>query len=100
MHYTMTTPCDACPFLKKYKHAFTMGRLEEMASAEFHCHKIGTTADDGKGSEDFVPTADSHYCAGALIFLEKRDEPNQMMRIAERLGLYDRRKLNMRAPVR
>jgi hypothetical protein len=39
------------------------------------------------------------HCAGALIFLEKREEPHQMMRICERLGMYDRTKLNMNANV-
>jgi hypothetical protein len=96
----MTTPCAACPFLKKHKHTYTMRRLVEFASGEFHCHKTGTTGDDGDGGENFVATRDSLHCAGALIFLEKRDSPHQMMRISERLGLYDRSKLDMTAPVR
>ncbi len=100
MKYTMTTPCPACPFLKKYKHAFTMRRLREFTSGAFHCHKTGTTEEDGDGSEDFVATENSEHCAGALIFCEKRNQPSQMMRIAERLGMYDRTKLNMKAPVR
>ena len=41
----------------------------------------------------------AEHCAGALIFLEAQEQPNQMMRIAERLGLYDRRKLDMESPV-
>lgn len=36
---------------------------------------------------------------GALILLEKMRRPSQMMRIAARLGIYDRSKLDMRAPV-
>ena len=100
MHYTMTTPCAACPFLKKYRHAFTMRRLLEFASGEFHCHKTGVTEDDGDDGEDFVATDDSLHCAGALIFLEKRDSSHKMMRMCERLGWYDRRKLDMAAPVR
>lgn len=39
------------------------------------------------------------HCAGAMIILERLERPNQMMRICERLGLYDRRKLKMDAPV-
>lgn len=31
--------------------------------------------------------------------LEKMQQPHQMMRIAERLGMYDHTKLNMSAPV-
>ena len=31
--------------------------------------------------------------------MEKTGQPNQMMRISERLGLYDYRSMNMEAPV-
>lgn len=46
-----------------------------------------------------VSTDDSRHCAGALILLEKIERPSQMMRIAERLGIYDRFKRDMDAPV-
>jgi len=39
------------------------------------------------------------HCAGALILLEKLEQPSQMMRIAERLRMYDARQLDMDAPV-
>lgn len=74
-----------------------MDRLLEFAQGAFHCHLTGETDEE---TSELVPTAESKHCAGALIFLEKRDRPNQMMRISERLGLYDRTKLNMDAPVR
>lgn len=94
----MTTPCAECPFLEKNKSAYTIRRLYSLVGeGSFHCHKTGTTDEE---SGDFVPTAESVHCAGALIFLEKRNQPNQMMRIAERLRLYDRTKLNMEAKVR
>jgi len=96
MKYTMTTPCDACPFLAKNR-GYTMKKLRGYASGEFHCHKTGTTDEDDRR---FVPTKDSLHCAGALIFLEKREAPHQMMRICERLGMYDPTKLNMNAEVR
>ncbi len=107
MKYDMTTPCDACPFLKKMAYGpknrggFQEDRLEEFASTEFHCHKTGQVDEgDPDSSGDFIPTPDSQHCAGALIYLEKRERPHQMMRICERLGKYDRRKLNMKAKVR
>ncbi len=101
MNYTMTTPCDSCPFLKKFKHAFTLRRLKEFCRGEFHCHKTGAVdEDDEDSSGDYVPTPDSQHCAGALIFLEKRNAPHQLMRICERLGKYDHTKLNMKAKVR
>jgi hypothetical protein len=97
MNYTMTEPCNACPFLKG--SGFTYRSLTEHASGEFACHKTcELTEVEGKG-EIYQPKAKSLHCAGALIFLEKRNQPHQMMRIAERLGMYDRRKLNMAAPV-
>lgn len=97
MHYTLTSPCDQCPFLRKMAHGFTLRRLTEFASGAFHCHQTGTQDEE---TGNYVATKDSLHCAGALIFLEKREKPNQMMRIAERLGLYDASKLNMDADVR
>ncbi len=93
----MTTPCNLCPFRNDAGrlHVAT-SRLRGFASGEFCCHRTGETDDDGG---DINPTPDSQHCAGLLIFLEKQDRPHQMMRICERIGLYDRRKLNMAAPV-
>lgn len=93
----MTNPCDQCPFLKTMAHGFTMGKLQGFASGEFPCHK---TADCEDETGNFVANGNSQHCAGVLIFNEKRNRPHQMMRIAERLGMYDRRKLNMKADVR
>lgn len=95
MKYTLTTPSDQRPFLKG--SGFTFDRLHEHASGEFPCHKA-CKVDDETGN--FVPRGDkTPHCAGALIFLELQDAPHQMMRICERLGLYDREKLDMSAPV-
>ena len=102
MHYNMTTPCDACPFLKKFTRGFTMARLMAHASGEFPCHKASVLEEDAEDGDSYVekPDGSTPHCAGALIFLERRNAPHQMMRIAERLGLYDRTKLNMQAGVR
>lgn len=97
MKYSMTAPCDQCPFLNtaNMRRGFTLLRLSEFASGQFPCHQ---TADGNSG--EFKATEKSVHCAGALIFLEKRNLPNQMMRISERLGFYDRTKLDMTAKVR
>ena len=80
------------------RHGFTLKRLWELiGEGSFHCHNTG---DQEKETGDYIATENSLHCAGALIFLEKRNKPNQMMRIAERLGIYDRTKLNMKAKVR
>lgn len=102
MRYNLTTPCEECPFLQSQKHGYTMKRLREFASGEFPCHKackVEEAADGGGGA--YIPRNDkTPHCAGALIFLEKRNQPHQMMRISERLGMYDASSLNMDADVR
>lgn len=101
MKYTMTQPCDACPFLKSNARTFTLRRLREFAdNGTFPCHKTAESVKDEDGCGEFHAKEDSVVCAGMLIFNERRDSPNQMMRISERLGFYDRRKLNMNAEVR
>lgn len=95
MKYTLTTPCDECPYL--IGSGFAYRSLAEHASGEFPCHKA-CVVDEEEGA--YVPRSDkTPHCAGALIFLEKQERPHQMMRICERLGLYDRTKLDMNAPV-
>ena len=99
MKYSMTEPCDQCPFLKT--SGFTYQSLVEHASGEFACHKACKVEEEEDGSGGvFVPrNENTSHCAGALIFLEKQNRPHQMMRICERLGFYDRSKLNMKANV-
>jgi hypothetical protein len=95
MQYNMTTPCAECPFLEG--SGFDIERLQEFAGGEFPCHK----ASDLDEGSSFVEKANGKtpHCAGALIFNERLNAPHQMMRIAERLRIYDRRKLDMAAPV-
>lgn len=97
MKYSQTTPCKECPFLNSMKRGFTIKRLSEFASNEFPCHKSATLDDE---NSEYVANNKSVHCAGALIFNEKRNKPNQMMRIAERLGIYDYTKLDMKADIR
>lgn len=99
MHYRMTTPCAACPFLEPKVTGlhFSAKQLKAHASGEFPCHKASDLKD---GHYVEKPDDATPHCAGALIYLEKRNAPHQMMRIAERLGLYDRTNLDMTAEVR
>lgn len=82
------------------RHGFTMQRLREFSEGEFPCHKTAVEAETEDGGTEFHATKKSVHCAGALIFREKRNQPNQMMRICERIGKYDRTKLNLEANVR
>jgi len=101
MKMDMTTPCDSCPFRTDVKPYLTQGRVEEITDAiveqqhTFSCHKTNDSDDEG----DAIETEDSQHCAGAMIFLEKLERPNQWMRFMERFGDYDHTKLNMDAPV-
>jgi hypothetical protein len=96
MKYTMTTPCDQCPYL--IGSGFTYKSLMEHASGEFPCHKA-CDLDEDEGVYVEKDNGKTPHCAGALIFLEKQNRPHQMMRIAERLGMYDMTKLDMNANV-
>jgi hypothetical protein len=102
MKYTMTTPCDQCPFLNtpNMKRGFKLARLREFAASEFPCHQTASVVEDEEGGSEYRANDRSLHCAGALIFNEKRGHANQMMRICERLGFYDASKLDMEANVR
>jgi hypothetical protein len=99
--FALKRPCGNCPFRADRAPFLDRNRAQEIADsleadASFHCHK---TLD--YDNEDGTPevTEASKHCAGALIILEREEKPNQMMRIGERLGMYDRNLLDMDAPV-
>ena len=55
----------------------------------FSCHKTVDYSSSNGGEEN----RKTEHCAGALIFLEELNKPNQMMRWMERIGVYDSHKL-------
>ncbi|KZX80561.1 hypothetical protein A3715_17080 [Oleiphilus sp. HI0009] len=65
------------------------------SDGSFACHKTVDYSDESEGRVK----EKSEHCAELLIMQEKMKAPNQTTRIAERLGLYDHKKLNMDAPV-
>lgn len=102
MKFDLIRPCGNCPFRTDCLSGWLgENRAEDIAHSltgqdkTFPCHK--TTSTDEKG--DTIETRDSQHCAGAMIMLEKLENPNQLMRIAERLRMYDRFKLDMDADV-
>ncbi len=103
MKYDKTTPCDNCPFRSDKPFHLSRGRVREIQAGlvrgGFPCHKTTVPCEDEDGSANLRATDKSQHCAGALILLEKLETPSQMMRICERIGLYDATKLNMAAPV-
>jgi len=99
----MTRPCDNCPFRKDKPFYLAPGRAREIADAlssdrHFTCHK---TIDYGaaEDAERRPYDASEQHCAGATITLWRMGAPNQWMRWAGRLGLFDPGKLDMSAPV-
>jgi hypothetical protein len=100
MNFNLKKPCNHCPFRSDISPFLKRQRAAEISNAlvnmdeSFPCHKTVNYDND----EPLVP-AKAEHCAGALIMLEHMDNPNQMMRIAERLGIYDRFKLEMNSPV-
>lgn len=100
MDYDLHAPCAQCPFRSDIKPFINAARAREILTcgAEFACHKTldyANADDDGEARE----TKHTKHCAGVLIILEREEQPHQMMRISERLGMYDASKLKMDAPV-
>lgn len=99
--FNMKTPCANCPFRSDVTPYLEPGRVREILAdcvegdASFHCHKTVTHDDDG----DATTTGKELQCAGALIMAERLGRVPQMVRIAERLGMYRRDELDMAAPV-
>lgn len=98
MKYDMTTPCNDCPFRREGGLRIDVERVKEIAGlflvsggGTFACHK--TTGACGNNPKE------ERHCAGALIFAEKNGNANQMMRIMERLRMYDHTKLTDRESV-
>lgn len=106
MKFDLTHPCGSCPFRSDRRGFLHEERAEEIIAAlydrdgTFPCHK---TLDYEQEDEEFgyppPDTARTQHCAGAMILMERSNHANQLIRIAERLHLYDRRKLDMTAPV-
>jgi hypothetical protein len=104
--YDMTSPCPRCPFRTDITPYLTPGRVREITTAllrqnaTFTCHKTTVAGEEAEdGTHDMVDGPNARHCAGALIMIEKMGYAHQMMRIAERLGMYDASRLNMDAPV-
>jgi len=105
MNFNLKKPCDNCPFLRSARFTLTTDRCEEIVECvteqdgTFACHKTVTYDDYSEDVEDYVRGEGEEHCAGVLIMLENMEQPNQMMRVAERCGVYDREKLDMDADV-
>lgn len=96
MKYTLKRPCKKCPFRNDIRPYLRPERyIEIVEGGSFSCHETVDYSEDSTGKE----TNNTQACAGRLIMLEKMEQPDQMMRISERLGLYNRLSLDMDSPV-
>jgi hypothetical protein len=102
VRFSLKSPCAECPFNKSQSY-LNEARAREIAEAvavenrTFTCHKHlhGEYADDDEAQEEgYSPTVRDQMCAGAMAFVEKLGVPNQMLQIAERLGLRDPSRLD------
>ena len=102
MRFDLRSPCSSCPFRYDIEFTLAPGRVHEIwegitdDDGTFACHKTVEFYDDGEHNPSF---AKEQHCAGALIVLMQMEQPNQMMRIAMRIGAFDPDKLDMDAPV-
>lgn len=91
--------CTDCPFrADKEFHGLDPERVSDIAQslrdgASFHCHATldySRAEEIGDDEEPLSPVVKkSQFCAGALATMEQGGEANQIVRIGERLGLYD-----------
>lgn len=96
VNFDMTKPCRKCPFRRGTVMKLTEARIRELDrslirhnGATFLCHETVDYSEDSAGRS----TSKTKHCAGALAYIENQGVSSQMMRIAERLGMYDRKKL-------
>lgn len=92
MKFDMKKPCKDCPFVvgSATNETLAEGRIESIVDdlrndMSFTCHKTLYTE----------KKVEEQHCGGALIFLERENRPNQIMRMAERIGLYNHKELDM-----
>lgn len=98
--YTLTSPCADCPFRCDVNRYLSPERAqgimnESYEDSNFYCHKtVDYSGENGEGEV----VSKSRVCAGFLVTMENEGRANQPTRIAERLGLYDRGRMDMDAP--
>lgn len=97
MIFTRRTPCKHCPFrldvpgfLRRARAIQIVHSLRDEDGKTFPCHESLPRTDSS--------TKKVVACAGSLIVTERDQGPNQMHRIAYRLGIYDPSKLDREAP--
>ncbi len=100
--FARVKPCKKCPFRTDVEPYLRQDRVTEIVTniqqgGAFYCHE--TTVVSGDEEDEMAAGPDSSVCAGSIIVMEKMDQPNQHLRIAERMGSYDRSRMHLDSPV-
>jgi hypothetical protein len=100
-YFALKRPCPHCPFREDVPGFLREDRAagiayDVLSGLSFDCHK---TVDwvEAEGGAARPDTSEARHCAGACIFLEQQDAPNQMMRWYERANGYSRDDLDFDA---
>jgi hypothetical protein len=100
VRFDLTRPCGRCPFRSDIRFGLRPARVLEILrdrrgfpAPSFACHKTV----DYDADQPRVPP-DAQHCAGVLAILHREGRPNDMMQIAERLGIWDPASLDPTAP--
>lgn len=126
MNMDLVTPCKTCPFKVGTDFPLRLGRVHEILAAicdrdmTFACHATVDYDDEPDPDSDHcvhdiapasacrqcipgqlprISKPGEQHCAGAMILLTHIRRPNQWMRIAQRIRLFDPSRLKMDAPV-
>jgi len=87
--FKLKRPCVNCPFRRGQGEFFQLSprRLTEIFEAgAFPCHKLVKYDEDEETGEEIHGMDRAQQCAGLMALLWREERPNQIMRIAMRLG--------------
>lgn len=86
MNYNVKKPCTNCPFkVGDDVVRLTMGRAEEIGGMMLSSHGGDFTCHNTLDKDE----RDQSHCAGAIAFALKNGNMTQMMRISQRLRMFD-----------
>jgi hypothetical protein len=103
LRFDLRSPCADCPFRNDLPiNEGTVGTFAEniwsIIRGEFvhSCHKTDPRSDYEPAKDYRGPI---QHCAGAMVMMEKSEEPSNFMLWAEAQGKMKRKRLNLGAPV-
>lgn len=94
----MVRPCKKCPFRNDVEPYIRPDRAVEIAMSlaqggEFYCHETTVVDEDDENGAAMTSGPNTLVCAGSVLTMINGEEENKMLRIAERIGSFDRSRL-------